>query len=251
MRFFPSFFNSDNTRKLDVRTTNIEAAKAVADAVRTSLGPRGMDKMVRKREGNGSVFPALSEWAGRRAASCFPTSPFHHPQVTQPNGDVIITNDGATILNTMAVSQPAAKMLVELAKAQDAAAGDGTTTVTVVCGALLAAAAKLLRRGMHPTAISDGFAAAADAALAAVDGLGRPVDVNDRAELARAAATSLASKVVSQHASLLAPMAVDAVLAVRDPERPDAVDLRDVRVGEWWKGKGGKAKKRAINHQKN
>jgi T-complex protein 1 subunit delta len=141
----------------------------------------------------------------------------------------------------MAVSHPAAKMLVELAKSQDAAAGDGTTSVTVIAGALLAACAKLLARGMHPTAISDGFAAAADAALAAVEALGVPVDVGDRAALARAAATSLSSKVVAAHAALLAPMAVDAVLAVTDPAKPEGVDLRNVRVGEK-EGEGGEGK---------
>ena len=185
----------DNVRKSDVRIANIEAAKAVADAVRTSLGPRGMDKMV-----------------------------------CQSNGEVVITNDGATILNKMTVTQPAAKMLVELARSQDAAAGDGTTSVTVICGALLTACLKLLERGMHPTVVSDGFARAAEVALEAVESLAIPVDLGDRGELTKAASTSLQSKVVSQHAALLAPMAVDCVLKVVDPDRPEAVDLRDVRV---------------------
>ena len=134
------------------------------------------------------------------------------PQVCQPNGEVVITNDGATILNKMTVTQPAAKMLVELARSQDAAAGDGTTSVTVICGALLTACLKLLERGMHPTVVSDGFARAAEVALEAVEGLAIPVDLADREELAKAASTSLQSKVVSQHAALLAPMAVDCVL---------------------------------------
>lgn len=133
-------------------------------------------------------------------------------QVCQPNGEVVITNDGATILNKMTVTQPAAKMLVELARSQDAAAGDGTTSVTVICGALLTACLKLLERGMHPTVVSDGFARAAEVALEAVEALAIPVDLADRAELAKAASTSLQSKVVSQHAALLAPMAVDCVL---------------------------------------
>ena len=133
-------------------------------------------------------------------------------QVCQPNGEVVITNDGATILNRMTVTQPAAKMLVELARSQDAAAGDGTTSVTVICGALLTACLKLLERGMHPTVVSDGFARAAEVALEAVESLAIPVDLADREELAKAASTSLQSKVVSQHAALLAPMAVDCVL---------------------------------------
>lgn len=138
--------------------------------------------------------------------------PKKNEQVCQPNGEVVITNDGATILNKMTVTQPAAKMLVELARSQDAAAGDGTTSVTVICGALLAACLKLLERGMHPTVVSDGFARAAEVALEAVEALAIPVDLADRAELAKAASTSLQSKVVSQHAALLAPMAVDCVL---------------------------------------
>ena len=112
----------------------------------------------------------------------------------------------------MTVTQPAAKMLVELARSQDAAAGDGTTSVTVICGALLTACLKLLERGMHPTVVSDGFARAAEVALEAVESLAIPVDLRDRDELAKAASTSLQSKVVSQHAALLAPMAVDCVL---------------------------------------
>ena len=112
----------------------------------------------------------------------------------------------------MTVTQPAAKMLVELARSQDAAAGDGTTSVTVICGALLTACLKLLERGMHPTVVSDGFARAAEVALEAVESLAIPVDLGDRGELTKAASTSLQSKVVSQHAALLAPMAVDCVL---------------------------------------
>ena len=109
---------------------NIEAAKAVADAIRTSLGPRGMDKMV-----------------------------------AQADGQVIITNDGATILNKMTVEQPAAKMLVELSKSQDVVAGDGTTSVTVLAGALLKGSLELLEKGVHPTVISDAFGKAASKAV--------------------------------------------------------------------------------------
>jgi T-complex protein 1 subunit delta len=96
-------------------------------------------------------------------------SPADHPpsnmQVAQADGEVIITNDGATILNKMSVQQPAAKMLVELAKSQDVVAGDGTTSVTVLCGALLKKSLELLDRGVHPTIISDAFNLAADKAV--------------------------------------------------------------------------------------
>lgn len=99
-----------------MRTTNISAAKAVADVVRTSLGPRGMDKMIQDNR-----------------------------------GEVIITNDGATIMKQMEVIHPTAKMLVEISKAQDVEAGDGTTSVVVLAGALLEATQNLLDKGIHPT----------------------------------------------------------------------------------------------------
>ncbi|CAL5224628.1 g7345 [Coccomyxa viridis] len=184
-----------DAKKRDVRIGNINAAKAVADAVRTSLGPRGMDKMV-----------------------------------CQPDGEVIITNDGATILNKMSVIQPAAKMLVELAKAQDVAAGDGTTSVTVICGALLRKCLELLERGVHPTVISDSFARAVQKAEEILQSVAVPVDLNDRESLIKAANTSLSSKVVSQYSTLLSPMAVDSVLRVLDPQRPEFLDLKDIKV---------------------
>lgn len=175
---------------------NIEAAKAVADAIRTSLGPRGADKMV-----------------------------------AQADGHVIITNDGATILNKMTVEQPAAKMLVELAKSQDVVAGDGTTSVTVLCGAFLKKSLELLERGVHPTIISDAFNASATKAIEILESAAVPVAVDDREALVRAAGTSLSSKVVHQYSDLLAPMAADCIRAVCDPARPEATDIaRDVRV---------------------
>lgn len=185
----------ESAKKKDVRTTNIESAKAVADAVRTSLGPRGMDKMV-----------------------------------SAPNGEVIITNDGATILQKMTVTQPAAKMLVELSKSQDVVAGDGTTSVVVICGALLKKCQELLEKGVHPTVISDAFDKAAQKACQILESVAIPVNLEDREALIRAATTSLSSKVVSQYSSLLAPMAVDSVLSVIDPARPNMLDLRDIQV---------------------
>jgi len=127
--------HSDNAKKKSVRAANIDSAKAVADAVRTSLGPRGMDKMV-----------------------------------CAPNNEVLITNDGATILQKMTVTQPAAKMLVELSKSQDVVAGDGTTSVVVICGALLRKCSELLEKGVHPTVISDAFQGAAGKAIEVIQG---------------------------------------------------------------------------------
>eukprot|EP01024_Parvocaulis_polyphysoides_P020197 TRINITY_DN19360_c0_g1_i1.p2 TRINITY_DN19360_c0_g1~~TRINITY_DN19360_c0_g1_i1.p2 ORF type:complete len:158 (-),score=28.37 TRINITY_DN19360_c0_g1_i1:21-464(-) len=134
-----------SAKRTEVRTNNIQAAKTVADAVRTSLGPRGMDKMV-----------------------------------VQPDNEVIITNDGATILNKMTVQQPAAKMLVELSKSQDMVAGDGTTTVVVICGALLKKSLGLLNMGVHPTIISDSFQLACDKACEVLSQMAQPVDIKDR-----------------------------------------------------------------------
>jgi len=135
-------------KQKDIRQTNIIAAKAVADVVRTSLGPRGMDKMIQT-----------------------------------PKGKVLITNDGATILKQMEVIHPTARMLVEISKAQDIEAGDGTTSVVVMAGALLKATTELMAKGLHPTAISDGFQAAHKKAMEVIDDMSKPVYLDDRDSL--------------------------------------------------------------------
>ena len=178
-----------------MRESNIVAAKAVADAVRTSLGPRGMDKMI-----------------------------------SSPKGEVVITNDGATILKQMEVSHPTAKMLVDLSKSQDIEAGDGTTTVTVIAGALLNAAQTLLEKGIHPTVISESFLMAAKKSEEILQAMSVPVDLADREQLIRAASTSLNSKVISNNAGLHAPLAVDAILKIIDPATAVNCDLRDIKV---------------------
>ncbi|XP_044732525.1 T-complex protein 1 subunit delta [Chrysoperla carnea] len=185
----------DKSKPADIRASNINAAKAVSDAIRTSLGPRGMDKMIQAS-----------------------------------NGEVTITNDGATILKQMNVMHPAAKMLVELSRAQDVEAGDGTTSVVVVAGAFLEAAEKLLHRGIHPTAISDAFQRASTKAVEILTEMSKPIELTDRENLIKSASTSLNSKVVSQQSSLLAPLAVNAVLKVTDPARELNVDLKDIKV---------------------
>ncbi|GAB6021282.1 T-complex protein 1 subunit delta [Chamberlinius hualienensis] len=185
----------DKEKPTQIRNSNITAAKAVADAVRTSLGPRGMDKMIQGA-----------------------------------NGDVAITNDGATILKQMQVLHPAAKMLVELSKAQDIEAGDGTTSVVILAGSLLDSAQRLLARGIHPTIISEAFQLSAEKAVEILTKVSTPVDLGDREALLKSASTALNSKVVSQHSNLLAPIAVDAVLKVIDPNKDVNVDLRDVKV---------------------
>merc|ERR1712142_50625 len=184
----------DKEKPQHIRLWNIEAAKAVADAVRTSLGPKGMDKMIKDDKEN-----------------------------------VTITNDGATILQRMKVLHPAARMLVELSKAQDVEAGDGTTTVIVVCGALLDAAKKLLDHGIHPTRISDAFQRACVEAMKVLESMAIPFDLSNRDAMIRACATSLSSKVISTHSQLMSTICCDAVLQVADPEK-HTLDLRDIQI---------------------
>lgn len=116
--------------------------------------------------------------------------------------------------------------LVELSNAQDVEAGDGTTSVVVVAGALLEASEKLLQKGIHPTAISDGFQKAAAKAIEIIKNMATPIQLTDRESLVKSASTALNSKVVSQQSSLLAPLAVDAVLKVVDPAKDTNVDLK-------------------------
>ncbi|XP_076638437.1 chaperonin containing TCP1 subunit 4 [Colletes latitarsis] len=185
----------DKTKPTDIRTSNINAAKAVSDAIRTSLGPRGMDKMIQ---------------AG--------------------NGEVTITNDGATILKEMNVVHPAAKMLVELSKAQDSEAGDGTTSVVVIAGAFLEAAERLLQKGIHPTLISDAIQKVADETELILFFMSTRFSVAKENLLIQAAETSLNSKVVFQQSSLLASLAVNAVLRITEEENEKNVDLNNIKV---------------------
>merc|ERR1711963_835897 len=128
------------------------------------------------------------------------------------------------------VVHPAAKMLVELSKAQDIEAGDGTTSVVVTAGSLLDAADKLLQKGIHPTTISESFQKAAGKAVDILTGMATPLDLTDRESLLKAANTSLNSKVVSQNSAELSPIAVDAVLKVIDPARENNVNLKDIKI---------------------
>merc|ERR1711988_1450825 len=183
----------DKTDTQDVRLRNMVAAKAIADIVRTSLGPRGMDKMV-----------------------------------IDSRGDVVVTNDGATILKQIQVQSPAARMLVELSRAQDTEAGDGTTTVVVIAGSLLNSAKALLSK-LHPNVISRSFRLASDKAVEILESMAVSVDLEDRETMIKNAATSLNSKIISQNSSLLAPLAVDAVMKVTVPGSTQC-DLSDIKV---------------------
>jgi T-complex protein 1 subunit delta len=174
----------------------LSSFQAVADAIRTSLGPRGMDKLMQKAD-----------------------------------GEVLISNDGATILKNLNVLHPAAKMLVQLSQSQDIEAGDGTTTVVVFAGALLDACTSLLEKGIHPMAIASAFLHAADKAVEILGKVAQPVNLGDRNALLGAVETCLSSKVVAQNSDLLAPIAVDSVLGVvEDPLTSVNVDLRDIRL---------------------
>ncbi|KAF6764062.1 t-complex protein 1 [Ephemerocybe angulata] len=184
----------DKGKPMELRLSNMVAAKAISDAVRTSLGPRGMDKMIQTSK-----------------------------------GEVIVTNDGATILKSIQALHPAAKMLVDLSAAQDVEAGDGTTSVVVLAGSLLGAAEKMLEKGIHPTIVAESFLRASAKAVEYLEEISTPVDLNDRGSLLRAASTSLNSKIVSQYSSTLAPIAVDAVSRLVTPTSSN-VDLRDVRI---------------------
>jgi len=146
-------------------------------------------------------------------------------------GDVIITNDGATILKQMEVLHPTAKMLVDLSKSQDIECGDGTTTVVVLAGALLQCSLQLLDKGIHPTQISESFNLALEFALKVLNEISIPIDLKDRDVLLNATVTSLASKVVSYNSEKLAPIAVDSVLSILPLQINDQdVDLRDIKI---------------------
>jgi T-complex protein 1 subunit delta len=145
-------------------------------------------------------------------------------------GETIITNDGATMLNQMSVMHPSAKMLVDLAHAQDIEAGDGTTSVVVIAGSLLGAAERLLQKGLHPTVISEAFQRAAARAIEILtDNMAIPISLSDRSTLLKTATTALSSKIVAQEPKLPI-MAVDSVLKVIDPKTADNVDLKNIRI---------------------
>lgn len=166
--------------------SHILAAKAVATTIRTSLGPKGLDKMM-----------------------------------VSADGDVTITNDGATILKKMDVENQVAKLLVQLSQSQDDEIGDGTTGVVVLAGSLLEQAEQLLDKGIHPIRIADGFDMAAVSAIATLDKIADTFEVSNREQLIRVAMTTLGSKIVNKCHRQFAEIAVDAVIAVADLERRD------------------------------
>lgn len=145
-------------------------------------------------------------------------------------GETLVTNDGSTMMKSMAVMHPSAKMLVDLSAAQDVEAGDGTTSVVVICGSLLGAADRLLGKGIHPSVIAESFQRAATAAVQILHEMSQPVSLSDTATLLQAANTSLSSKIVSQYSNLLGPMAVNAVTKTIDLKTAENVDLKNIRI---------------------
>jgi archaeal chaperonin len=185
------------TKGNQAQRNNIIAAKTIAEIVRTSFGPRGMDKML-----------------------------------VSSLGDVTITNDGATILKEMDVQHPAAKMMVEISKATDNEVGDGTTSTVILAGSLLSKAEDLIAKDVHPTVIVDGYRMASDKAIEILKKASTKVDPTDKQILGKIAHTTMASKLVSVNAGALSKIVIDAVLAVAEKidDNNFKVDADNIKV---------------------
>lgn len=183
--------DQENQKRLtgnDAIKSHITAAKSIALTIRTSLGPKGLDKMM-----------------------------------VSGDGDVTVTNDGATILKLMDVDHEIGKLMVQLSQSQDDEIGDGTTGVVVLAGALLEQAESLLDRGIHPIRIADGFELAAQCAIKHLDSIASPFPISrdNKEPLVKVAMTTLGSKIVNKCHRQMAEIAVDAVLTVADLEKKD------------------------------
>ena len=184
------------TKGRDAQKNNITAAKLISEIVRSSLGPRGMDKML-----------------------------------VDSLGDVTITNDGATILKEIDVQHPAGKMMVEISKATDNEVGDGTTSVVILAGALIEKAEELIGKDVHPTIIVDGYRKAAVKAIDILNTLAQKIDGSDKEQLIRVAKTAMQTKLVSKDAVDLSHIVVNAMMQIS--EKTDSgykVDIDDVKV---------------------
>ena len=180
----------------DAQKNNIAAAKLVADLVKSSLGPRGLDKML-----------------------------------VDPIGDVTITNDGATILKEIDVQHPAAKMMVEISKTVDNEVGDGTTSSVVIAGSLLEKAEQLLDKDVHSSVIVDGYQAAAEKALELLSQIAKQITPDDRASLLKIAKTSMQSKLISEDSEPISKIVVDAILKISTKKAEKyTVDLDNIKV---------------------
>jgi len=184
------------SRGREAQHANIMAARIVAEAVKSSLGPKGMDKML-----------------------------------VDSMGDVTITGDGHTVLKEMDIQHPAAKMMVEVAKTTDDEVGDGTTSAVVIAGELLGKAEDLIEKNVHPTILIDGYRRAADKALETLEKIAIPVKPTDKEFLKKVATTSLSGKLVTENRENLADVAASAILhAATEAEEQYKVDLDDIMV---------------------
>lgn len=187
---------ASQTKGRDAQKNNIAAAKLISEVVRSSLGPRGMDKML-----------------------------------VDGLGDVTITNDGATILKEIDVQHPAAKMMVEISKATDNEVGDGTSSVVVLAGALIEKAEELITKDVHPTIIVDGYRKSALKSIEIFNHLAQKIDPGNKSELIRVARTSMQTKLVSKDSDELSGLVVNAALQVSEPnESAYIIDIDDVKV---------------------
>jgi len=187
---------ASQTKGRDAQKNNIAAAKLIAEVVKSSLGPRGMDKML-----------------------------------VDGLGDVTITNDGATILKEIDVQHPAAKMMVEISKATDNEVGDGTSSVVVLAGALIEKAEELITKDVHPTIIVDGYRKSAQKSIEIFNQLAQKIDGGNKSELIKVAKTSMQTKLVSKESNELSEIVVNAALQVSESNDSGyLVDIDDVKV---------------------
>jgi thermosome len=185
------------TKGKDARNNSITAAKLVAQVIRSSLGPRGMDKML-----------------------------------VNPTGDVTITNDGATILKELDIEHPVAKMMVEIAKSVDNEAGDGTKSVVVLAGSLIENAEELFNKDVHPTIVVEGFREASKRAIEFLKKLAIEINPKDETILNKIAATTIASKLVVTNSEILCKIVIDAALKVVDEVEGNKlkIDIDNIKV---------------------
>ncbi|MCL4326881.1 MAG: TCP-1/cpn60 chaperonin family protein [Candidatus Thermoplasmatota archaeon] len=201
----PIFILKEGTKResgKDAMQNNIEAARAIATSIRSTLGPRGMDKML-----------------------------------VDSLGDIVITNDGVTILKEMDVEHPAAKMMVEVSKTQDSFVGDGTTTAVIIAGGLLSEAESLIKQNVHPTVIAEGFRMAAVHAKKTLGEMSKGVSIKDKDLLEKMASTALSSKSASGSKVKLSDISYEAVKSVAEKnENKYTVDFDNIQIV---KKKGG------------
>ncbi len=195
----PIFIMSDDTERTkgkDAQSMNIMAAKLVAETVRTTLGPKGMDKMI-----------------------------------VDSMGDVIVTNDGVTILDEMDIQHPSAKMVVEIAQTQEDEVGDGTTTAVVLAGELLKQAEDLLEQNLHPTVIAKGYRMATEKSMEVLNDIGKPISIDDKEDLKKVAMTAMTGKGADTNKEILAELIIQAVRKVsQETGEGIETDINDIKI---------------------